>query len=93
MALKGKYIIDAEILGMSGKNRYRLKVSILDLGIHVMGMIVQPSKIEGEDWYVTTPAHQSNGKYYHDVTFDKNKPLWKEVEAACIECVEQRTED
>lgn len=82
--------IDVKILGESGKGkgRYRLKVSIYDLGLHIMGMLIQPSVIEGEKWYVTPPAHKVGIKYYKDVTFDTSQPLWIAIESKCIQQLE-----
>ena len=86
------YKISVEVLGKSSGERYRLKVSINDIGIHVMGMLVQNSVIEGVKWYVTTPAHKVGNKYYKDVTFDTNKLLWQEIEQACIKQLESYLE-
>ena len=81
--------IDALVLGKTeNKPRYRLKVSIYDLGIHVMGMIVQDSLIEGEVYYVTPPSHKVGAKYYKDITFETGSDLWTQVQATCIKAVE-----
>jgi DNA-binding cell septation regulator SpoVG len=85
-----KHKIDVSILGKSEKGRYRLKVSVHDLGIHVMGMVVQDSIIEGEAYYVTTPAHKVSTKYYKDITFETESELWKEIRDACIKAVESQ---
>lgn len=89
-----KRIINVEVLGKSGetKNRYRLKVSVHDLGLHIMGMIVQDSIIDGVQWHVTPPAHAVNGRYYKDITFEKQSQLWRDIEAACIACIEEYLE-
>lgn len=80
--------IKVDVLGDSGSGRYRLKVSVFDVGIHIMGMLVQNSIVPGEKWYVTTPAHKVGAKYYKDITFDTNQPLWQEIQAACIKQIE-----
>ncbi len=76
--------IEVSILGESKGDRHRLKVSVHDIGIHIMGMVIQKSKLDNVDWFVTTPAHLVNSKYYKDITFDTTKPLWEEIERACI---------
>jgi DNA-binding cell septation regulator SpoVG len=89
------HTIDVSVLGgtkSSKKNLYRLKVSIHDLGIHIMGIIVQDSIIEGEKYYVTTPAHKVGAKYYKDITFETSKELWLEIQSACIQTIEDYTE-
>jgi hypothetical protein len=85
-----RYKIDASVLGgkKSDKNsRYRLKVSVHDLGLHIMGIIVQDSIIEGEKYYVTTPAHKVGAKFYKDVTFETSNELWLQIQAACIKAI------
>lgn len=85
------HIIDASVLGINKRGEkewYRLKVSIHDLGIHIMGIIVQDSIIEGEKYYVTTPAHKVGNKFYKDVTFETSKELWIQVQTASIKAVE-----
>ena len=85
------YLIKADVLGKNiagTKERYRLKVSIHDIGIHIMGILVQDSIIEGEKYYVTTPAHKVGGKFYKDVTFETSKELWIQIQSAAIEAVE-----
>jgi len=86
-----KHTIDASVLGINKhgeKERCRLKVSVHDLGIHIMGIIVQDSIIEGERYYVTTPAHKVGNKFYKDVTFETSKELWIQIQAASIKAVE-----
>jgi DNA-binding cell septation regulator SpoVG len=86
-----KHTIDVDVLGVNkSKNhdRYRLKVSIHDIGIHVMGIIVQDSIIEGEKYYVTTPAHKVGNKFYKDITFETSKDLWIQIQEASIKAVE-----
>lgn len=86
-----KHLIDVDVLGRSEKDkkgRYRLKVSVHDLGIHVMGIIVQDSIIEGEKYYVTTPAHKVGNKFYKDITFETSKDLWLQIQEASIKAVE-----
>jgi|GEM_PF-2606509 len=84
-----KYSIEASVLGKPFKDRFRLKVSIYDLGLYIMGMIVQNSIIEGESYYVTTPAHKVGNKFYKDITFEASHELWQQIQAACIKSVDQ----
>lgn len=89
-----RYAINVDVLGRNKsyeKDRYRLKVSIHDLGIHIMGVIVQDSIIEGEKYYVTTPAHKVGAKYYKDITFETSKELWLQIQEASIKAVEAYT--
>ncbi len=86
-----KHTINVDVLGRNESDkhdRYRLKVSVHDIGLHVMGIIVQDSIIEGEDYYVTTPAHKVGKKFYKDVTFETSKELWIQIQAECIKAVE-----
>jgi hypothetical protein len=67
---------------------FRVKVSILDFGMYINGMMVFPPNDEHEDWSVYTPAQRAGrGKYVYIVEFNKKMPLWAEVNDACIEAV------
>lgn len=67
---------------------YRVKVSILDLGMYINGMMVFPPNDEHENWSVYTPAQRAGrGKYAYIVEFNKKMPLWAEVHVACIDAV------
>jgi DNA-binding cell septation regulator SpoVG len=86
-----KHTIDVSVLGRNKSDkhdRYRLKVSVHDIGIHIMGVIVQDSIIEGEKYYVTTPAHKVGAKFYKDITFETSKDLWLQIQNECIKAVE-----
>lgn len=87
-----KHKIQVSVLGNSGSKRYRLKVSVHDIGIHVMGMLIQDSIVPGEKWYVTPPAHKVGAKYYKDITFDTNQELWQQIQASCIREIESYLE-
>jgi DNA-binding cell septation regulator SpoVG len=85
-----KHTIDTAVLGRNKSDkhdRYRLRVSVHDLGIYIMGIIVQDSIIEGEKYYVTTPAHKVGNKFYKDVTFETSKDLWLEIQKSCVQAV------
>lgn len=65
---------------------WRVKVSVLDLGMYINGMVVFPPNENHEEWMVLTPAKRAGrGRYAHIVEFNKSLPLWKHIEIACIE--------
>lgn len=67
---------------------YRLKVSILDLGMYIDGWRAMPSiKIAGT-WWIQPPANSVNGKFVSPIEFDKTMSLWKEVQDSIIEAIE-----
>jgi hypothetical protein len=69
-------------------NGYRVKVSLLDLGVYINGMVVFPPSEEHDDWSVMTPARPAGrGKYARIVEFNKKLPLWEEVYVACVDAV------
>jgi len=69
-------------------NGYRVKVSILDLGIYINGVMVFPPDEVSDQWEVLTPARPAGrGKYARIVEFSKKKPLWEHVYDACVEAV------
>jgi hypothetical protein len=65
---------------------FRVKVSVIDLGIYINGMVVYPPNERSDEWTVYTPAKRAGrGKYVHIVEFNKKLPLWNEINEACIE--------
>lgn len=82
------HTVEAEVHKAVG-NGFRVKVSILDLGMYINGMMVFPPSEDHSEWSVMTPARPAGrGKYARIVEFDKRKPLWEEVYIACVEAVE-----
>ena len=65
---------------------YRVKVSILDLGMYLNGCRVLPPNGE-RSWTVYPPQVQVYGRYIDVVEFNKKLPLWQEVCEAAIEAV------
>lgn len=65
---------------------WRVKVSVLDLGMYINGMVVYPPNEKHEEWMVLTPAKPAGrGKYARIIEFNKNLPLWGHIETACID--------
>ena len=68
------------------KGGYRVKVSILDLGLYINGMMVYPPNEKYDEWSVLTPARPAGrGRYAHIVEFNKKLPLWEHIYDACID--------
>lgn len=67
-------------------NGYRVKVSVLDLGLYINGMVVYPPNEGHDEWSVLTPA-RPNGKggWARIVEFNKKLPLWEEIYEACVD--------
>ena len=66
---------------------YRVKVSVLDLGMYINGMVVMPPN-EGHEWTVYPPSQRAGrGKYSYIVEFNKKLPLWEEIYDACVDAV------
>jgi len=73
---------------------YRVKVSVLDLGMYINGVVVFPPNEDHNDWSVMTPALRSGkGKYTHVVEFNKKMPLWEEVYLKCVDAVKLHISD
>lgn len=67
---------------------YRVKVSILDLGLYINGMVVFPPSEEHEHWTVYPPSMRAGrGKYTYITEFNKKLPLWEEIFDACVDAV------
>jgi hypothetical protein len=67
---------------------YRVKVSVLDLGIYINGFVVFPPNEEHKNWAVYPPKqHGGFGNYIPIVEFDKKLTLWSEIYEACVDVV------
>lgn len=71
------------------KGGYRLKISLVDLGIYVFGFRAIQSDKENSGWWVQPPANRTPSGWKANPEFDKTKDLWREIELACIEAVHQ----
>lgn len=80
------YSLSAEVHKPIGLG-FRVKVSLLDLGMYINGMMVFPPNDE-HDWAVYPPAQRAGrGKYAYLLEFNKKLPLWLEIHQACIDAV------
>lgn len=64
---------------------YRVKVSILDLGIYINGCVVFPPNGEHTNWAVYPPKQQVFGNYIPIVEFNKKLTLWQEIFDTCVD--------
>lgn len=78
--------IEAEVLG-DISNGFRLKVSVLDIGLYMFGWTVRHSERSKGGWWVQPPATRTATGWKHTVEFDKSNSLWVEIETACINAV------
>ncbi len=81
------YTVEAKVHeGAKVANGYRVKVSVLDLGLYINGMVVFPPNEINNEWTVLTPARPAGrGKYVRIVEFNKKLPLWEEIYDACVD--------
>lgn len=70
-------------------NGYRLKVSVLDLGIYMDGFRAVRSERNAGDWWIQAPAIFAGHKWRGTPEFDKTATLWNEIEQACLETVQE----
>lgn len=81
------YSVEASVHKRYGE-AYRVKVSILDLGVYINGMMIYPPNEDHDGWAVLTPARPAGrGKYARIVEFNKQLPLWEHVYEACVDAV------
>lgn len=81
------YTVEAEV-HQSAKvvNGYRVKVSVIDLGLYINGMVVYPPDGEHKEWSVLTPARPTGkGGWARIVEFNKKLPLWEHIYEACVD--------
>lgn len=83
------HTIEAEVhktVPTSVGTAYRVKVSILDLGMYINGMMVYPPNAKFDQWGVTPPSRPAGrGKYAFIVEFNKKEALWGEIYDKCVE--------
>jgi hypothetical protein len=79
--------IEAEVHQSANvKIGYRVKVSMVDLGIYINGMMVYPPNAKYPAWGVVPPSKLAGrGRYTYIVEFNKKSQLWEEVHDKCVE--------
>lgn len=80
--------IDAQVHMQVANGAYRIKVSILDLGLYLNGVLAYPPNGEHEEWWVNPPAQRKGKGYFYPAEFNKKETLWLEIQQACIEAVQ-----
>ena len=81
------HIVEAEVIS-SITNGYRLKVSVLDLGMFTYGWTARHSERSKDGWWVQPPAVRYGKGWKPTIEFDKSKSLWLEIKSACIDAVQ-----
>lgn len=67
---------------------YRVKVSVIDIGMYLNGVLVFPPNDKHEDWIVYPPSIATRYKRIYPAEFDKKNNLWLEIHQACVEAVQ-----
>ncbi len=80
------HIIESEVLGVKNEV-YRLKVSVLELGLHMWGFRAQKSSKSISGWWIQPPATKTPSGWKKNPEFDTTKTLWSEIERTCVEVV------
>lgn len=80
------HAIEAEVLGEIA-NGFRIKVSVLDLGLYMYGWTARRSLQSKRGWWIQPQAVKTTSGWKPTVEFDKSNSLWVEIEAACIDAV------
>ncbi|MEI7486290.1 MAG: hypothetical protein WCJ72_02560 [Chryseobacterium sp.] len=73
------------------KGGFRLKVSILDLGMYIAGFTARYSDKNESGLWIQPPATKVGEKWISVVEFNKNKVIWEEIEKSIIEAVNMYT--
>jgi hypothetical protein len=72
---------------------YRVKVSVLDLGMYINGFVVMEPNEQHPNWAVYPPKQNIYGHFIPIVEFSKKLPLWDEISEACIEEVKKYSQE
>lgn len=82
--------VTAEVHKQLPSGGFRVKVSLLDLGMYINGMVVFAPNEDKPDWYVQPPSKLAGrGRWVHIVEFNKKHDLWNDVYKECIKAVKQ----
>lgn len=84
--MRNLYCVEAEVRG-DIKGVYRLKISILDLGVYVDGFTARHSDIDDTGWWIQPPARQVGARWISVIEFDKSKTLWVEIVNCCLDTI------
>ncbi|KKW03624.1 MAG: hypothetical protein UY35_C0005G0072 [Candidatus Saccharibacteria bacterium GW2011_GWC2_48_9] len=66
---------------------FRVKVSVLDLGMFLNGVLVFPPNDQHEEWITYPPVIKIGYKKIYPAEFNKKETLWSEIHQACTEAV------
>lgn len=80
------HIVEVEVLG-EVTNGYRLKVDVLDLGLHMWGFRAQKSDKSKSGWWIQPPATKTPSGWKKNPEFDTHKTLWQEIEDECYQAI------
>lgn len=66
---------------------YRLKVSVLSLGMYIDGFRAHKSSEDESGWWVQPPAYRVGyrSQYKQSPEFNKKHPFWKAIERSCAQ--------
>ena len=81
------YEVQAIVLDIDRNGYHRLKVSMDDMGMYMFGF--RGKKSDRGGWWIQPPSTKTTSGYKKNPEFDKSKPLWIEIEKACILAVEE----
>lgn len=77
--------VTASVLDIDRNGFYRLKVSIVDMGMYMFGFRAKQSDKGG--WWIQPPSTKTPSGWKMNPEFDKSRQLWQEIEKACITAV------
>jgi hypothetical protein len=86
--MSNQFNLEAGVHTKLATGAYRVKVSLLDIGMYINGCLVYPPN-EEHDWAVYMPAQRAGrGIWKPIIEFNKKLPLWAEIYDACIQAVQ-----
>ena len=89
--MNNEYGVEATIHRAIDKGGYRIKVSIVNIGVYFNGFRGYPSDKNTNDWVIYPPSQYANGKYIPIIEFDNSMPLWQTIREQCIGAIETYT--
>lgn len=80
------YEVQAIVLDIDRNGFHRLKVSLEEMGMYMFGFRAKHTDKRG--WWIQPPSTKTTSGWKMNPEFDKSKPLWIEIEKACILAIE-----
>lgn len=78
-----------DFINAKDKHVYLVKVSLIDIGVYINSITVQPSSKYPDSLWVQSPRFNIRGKWIWPLQMQKESPLWILIEALALTAVDE----